>query len=242
MNALIQVTVTEQGSQTVSARELHTFLEVTTPFTKWVERMFEYGFTENQDFAVTDIFVPNPKGGKQQIRDYALTIDCGKEIAMLQRTDKGKQARQYFIDLEKQVKSGKAESLPATQDEVILMLAQRNVDNARRLSALEERMQRVEQIQDVATAELLALPAPTESMPEMPTETKISRMVNAFAQSKAKPQQDIWRELYTEMYYRYRISVNSHKLNPGESKIQMLKRLGYLDKLYVVATNVLRVA
>lgn len=59
--------------------------------------MCEYGFTENVDYEVTDIFVPNSNGGKQTQIDHQITIPMAKEICMLQRTDKGKFWRQYFI-------------------------------------------------------------------------------------------------------------------------------------------------
>lgn len=89
----------QNGNRAVSARELHKFLGVETQFTKWCERMFEYGFEENEDF----ILVKNDqnKVSKSNPIDYALTIDTAKEISMLQRTDKGKQARRYFIEMEK---------------------------------------------------------------------------------------------------------------------------------------------
>lgn len=81
----------------VSARELHDFLEVETPFNKWFPRMCEYGFTEGQDFWT---FLSESTGGRPA-QEAALTIDMAKEICMIQRSEKGKQARQYFIQLEK---------------------------------------------------------------------------------------------------------------------------------------------
>lgn len=100
MNELIKITY-DGDKPLVSARDLHDFLEVETPYHKWFPRMTEYGFTEGTDFTVTDIFVHNPAGGPQSKKDAALTIDMAKEICMLQRNEKGKQARQYFIQLEK---------------------------------------------------------------------------------------------------------------------------------------------
>ena len=100
MNDLIKVNY-ENDRPTVLARELHEFLEVGTPYHKWFPRMAEYGFDENTDYVVTDIFVPNSNGGKQTQKDAQLTIEMAKEICMLQRNEKGKQARQYFIQLEK---------------------------------------------------------------------------------------------------------------------------------------------
>ncbi len=92
------VKITEQdGRQVVSARELHTFLEVPTHFTDWAKRMFEYGFSEQVDF----IPILGESTGGRPGTDYVLTLDCAKEICMIQRTEKGKQARLYFIEMEK---------------------------------------------------------------------------------------------------------------------------------------------
>lgn len=105
MQELIKVSQNESGQQVVSARELYEFLEVKTEFTKWCERMFEYGFSEHQDYQkVTVKNDDNSKGGRSTLIDYALTIDTSKEIAMLQRSEKGKQARVYFIECEKKLK------------------------------------------------------------------------------------------------------------------------------------------
>lgn len=100
MNELIRVDFTGERPA-VSARELHEFLGVETPYHKWFPRMCEYGFSENEDYAVTDIFVHNPAGGPQSMKDAAVSIDMAKEICMLQRNEKGKMARQYFLQLEK---------------------------------------------------------------------------------------------------------------------------------------------
>lgn len=85
----------------VTGRNLHEFLEIKTPYVKWFERMTEYGFSENHDYVVTDIFVPNSKGGRQTQLEHHVKIDMAKEVSMLQRNKKGKQARQYFIEVEK---------------------------------------------------------------------------------------------------------------------------------------------
>ncbi len=82
-----------QGEQLVSGRELHEFLEVATPYHKWFGRMATYGFEENNDFARVDIFVPMPNGGFKLADDHAMKLDMAKEISMIQRTAKGKQAR-----------------------------------------------------------------------------------------------------------------------------------------------------
>ncbi|WP_102981442.1 antA/AntB antirepressor family protein [Chryseobacterium scophthalmum] len=96
MKTLINITQ-QNGKRAVSARELHQFLEVKTDFKDWMPRMLEYGFEEGLDFSS---FLSESKGGRPA-KDYVLTIDTAKEIAMIQRTPKGKEARQYFIEMEK---------------------------------------------------------------------------------------------------------------------------------------------
>ena len=96
MNQIINITM-NNDRPTVSARELHEFLEVKTAFKDWFPRMCEYGFMEGTDFCS---FLSESTGGRPA-QDAQLTIEMAKELCMIQRTEKGKQARQYFIQLEK---------------------------------------------------------------------------------------------------------------------------------------------
>lgn len=84
---------------TVSARELHKFLNVETRFNDWFRRMTEYGFSGGTDF-YSFLSKTSEQGGRPAT-DYQLTIDMAKELCMIQRTERGKQARQYFIQVEK---------------------------------------------------------------------------------------------------------------------------------------------
>lgn len=102
MNELIKIEENVQGQNVVSARNLHIFLGVTERFQSWCTRNFEYGFDENEDFTSVKTFTVVNNGAKKEIQDYALTLDCAKEISMLQRNAKGKEARKYFIQAEKQ--------------------------------------------------------------------------------------------------------------------------------------------
>lgn len=99
MNELIPINMNDPERITVSARDLHEFLEVETRFNDWFHRMCEYGFAENHDFRFYSK-MSNTSGGRPA-QDAQITIDMAKELCMLQRNEKGKQARQYFIQLEK---------------------------------------------------------------------------------------------------------------------------------------------
>lgn len=101
MNELIKINY-DSEQPTVSGRELHQFLQVGTKYQDWFPRMCEYGFTEGADF--NPLKIENVLSQKRErtysITDHQLTVPMAKEICMLQRNEKGKQARQYFIQLE----------------------------------------------------------------------------------------------------------------------------------------------
>lgn len=100
MNELIPIQ-DNNGAQAVMGRDLHQFLEVRDNYTDWMKRMVAYGFFAGQDFSeISD----KPKGAGRPRIDHILTLDMAKEISMIQRTEKGKQARQYFIECERRAK------------------------------------------------------------------------------------------------------------------------------------------
>lgn len=85
---------------TVSARDLHAGLEIKSNFTTWFDRMCEYGFTE-LDYKKCFPNLESGCNGGQNMIDYQISVDMAKQICMIQRSEKGRQYRQYFIDLEK---------------------------------------------------------------------------------------------------------------------------------------------
>lgn len=104
MNELINVTLNDNQEPVVSGRQLHEALEVKTEYKKWFSRMTEYGFNENEDFLkVTQKCLTSSTG--QNTTDHVIKLDMAKEIAMIQRTERGKQVRQYFIQVEKDFNS-----------------------------------------------------------------------------------------------------------------------------------------
>ena len=104
MNEVIKVTVNDNHEPVVSGRQLHEALGVKTEYKKWFSRMTEYGFNENEDFLkVTQKCLTSSTG--QNTTDHIIKLDMAKEIAMIQRTDKGKEVRQYFIQVEKDFNS-----------------------------------------------------------------------------------------------------------------------------------------
>lgn len=101
MNELIKVTTNENDEQLVSGRELHEFLEVTTRYNDWIKRMFAYGFSEITDYLTLTQKRVTAQGNVTEYIDHALKLDMAKEISMIQRSEKGKRARHYFLQVEK---------------------------------------------------------------------------------------------------------------------------------------------
>ena len=140
MNALIPVNYDNPERPTVSGRELHEFLGVKTAYKDWFPRMVEYGFTEGTDYILVaqKCATNNPRNPFTERTDHQLTIPMAKELCMIQRNERGKQARQYFLKVEEQWNSPEAVMRRA------VLIAQRKNDQLKAenklLAADNERM------------------------------------------------------------------------------------------------------
>ena len=113
-------TIDGNAVETVNARELHAFLEVQTRFNDWIKnRIEQYDFVENQDYVR---FTENLENGGRSI-EYYITLDMAKELAMVERNEKGKQARKYFIECERKLRETQAKLAPKTYVEALRTLA-----------------------------------------------------------------------------------------------------------------------
>jgi anti-repressor protein len=117
MQELIKVTIDQNNQQVVSARELHSFFGAKERFANWFTRLKKFGFVENVDYVGCMEFNTQ---ANQNLQDYALTLDCAKQAAMLQRNDKGTQARLYFIECERQLKQMQVLKVPKTYGAALL--------------------------------------------------------------------------------------------------------------------------
>ncbi len=139
---LIKIKTNENGEQLVSGRELHEFLEVNEKYTDWFKRMVEYGFAENVDFI--GLSEKSEKLGGRPRMNHAMTLSMAKEVSMIQRTEKGKQARLYFIDVENQYKVIQ-KRLPNTREAIQQLLLQGVEEVNQRVDIMEERLSNVEE-------------------------------------------------------------------------------------------------
>ena len=132
---LVSINIREEnGKQTVSARELHEKLEVTERFSSWFDRMLKYGFEENVDFTSVKSFTVVNNGAQKPIDEYYISIDMAKEICMIQRSDKGRMFRQYFIECERRLIETNKKAMPQTYIEAVESL----LNELKKNQALEE--------------------------------------------------------------------------------------------------------
>ncbi len=99
MNDLLKIEVNSNQEQTVSGRELHMFLGIETRYNDWFNRMLQYGFEDEKDFY--SILSKTSENGRPST-DHIMKLDMAKELCMLARNEKGKQARQYFLEVERE--------------------------------------------------------------------------------------------------------------------------------------------
>ncbi|MBK0395564.1 phage antirepressor KilAC domain-containing protein [Kingella bonacorsii] len=147
---LVNRPVAGQAQQTVNARELHAFLESKQEFSNWIKnRIEDYGFLDGVDF-LTNL---SKTQGRPRI-DYFLSLDMAKELSMVERNAKGKQARQYFIDCEKRL-SGSL-NIPQTLPDALRLaadLAERNQQQAAQIAELAPKAEALARI-EVAQGDL----------------------------------------------------------------------------------------
>lgn len=193
-NELLNVYENEKGERIVGGRELHEFLEVKSNYSTWFERMTEYGFVENTDFVLLSNFEKQSGSGGHNKIDHAMKLDMAKEISMIQRNDKGKQARLYFIKVEEKYHQL---AQPKTQSEIILMLAQQNVD-------IERKQLEIENTQKQQQIELESIKVKQDNIVEIVSlnsddwRDKIKSILKAIAKNKGG--KDAYKFIYSESY------------------------------------------
>lgn len=102
---MLEIHNSKKGTPYVWASDLHKQLEIQTPLSMWFPRMVEYGFVENQDYSQHNKIVTLEQGGSNTKHDWAMQLEMAKHIAMIQRTEKGKAIRKFFLTCYSKVKT-----------------------------------------------------------------------------------------------------------------------------------------
>ncbi|EDI7169829.1 antA/AntB antirepressor family protein [Escherichia coli] len=125
-------TITNETALLCNARDLHAFLGVKKVFAAWItNRISEYEFIENQDYILLSNLGKQTSGrGGHNRKDYHLTLDTAKELAMVERNEKGRQIRRYFIECEKKLRSMQPAQQFTDEEIILLCYMQVQMENA----------------------------------------------------------------------------------------------------------------
>lgn len=217
MNALIQLTERAVGDapvQTVDARELHGFLEVGKDFSTWMkDRIEQYGFSEGLDFLILPNFGENSKAGRPA-KEYALTLDMAKELAMVERNAKGKQARQYFIECERRAKE--AANQPALDLNDPAALRDALLGYSQKVIALQSKVQEVEAVVEKQAPKV-------EVFDRMAVETEGAMPIRRAAALLQHPERKL-AQLMDRRRWIYKLPGSDHWCVHAEAR-----RMGYME-------------
>lgn len=228
------------GKRVVNARDLHRFLGSKQEFANWIKsRIEKYGFIENQDYSSFDNVIKRATGATVR-KEYALSIDMAKELSMIENNDKGREARQYFLECEKSVKKR------LTNIQMFALQAQINLDIENRMNAQQAQLDNIQSdIQAMKderkenTDKLLAAPMSDMIVPAESLRGQINELVRNYALSRNIAVKDVWRKVYNRLYYRFHVNLTSRK-GKKESKLDIAERRGLLDKVFAAASIVVR--
>ena len=228
MEELIKITE-YNGKKAVSARELYEKLGFASQhWASWYKK----NITSNPFAVQNEDFVQLPLSGRTQ--DFAVSIDFAKRLSMMARTKTGEQIRNYFIEVEKRV------NRPLSQAELLLQQCQMLVEQEKRLSQVEEKVDRLIGVHEEAERDLHELPISDEEIPEMSLRDQIRMLVNKYCKVSSLGQHQVWDKVYTTLYYSYHIPLRSYKMRKGESLLDVAERVGCLDKIHVIVSGLFK--
>jgi phage anti-repressor protein len=243
MNELIKIdkgNIGKQETQTVNARELHEFLESRQDFSTWIKgRIKIYGFTQDTDFIKFHNSVEQVSGAKNRI-EYHLTIDMAKELSMVERNEKGKQARKYFIECERQLK----EPGGMTEMQLVAATAQHMVQVEQKQSEHEDRLKKIERRYDQATAGMKALPPPSVTPLKISSRLVVARYIRNYCVATGVAHHIAWTKLYSEFNYRYHTMLKVRAKNMSKKEGRKIKQIdivemsGKLAEIYAIAQEI----
>lgn len=142
-NELVPVYITSTGEKVVYGTGLHKVLQVKSNYTTWIERRFnDIDAIENEDYETCFPKLESGIHGGQNKKDHIIKLDTAKEMAMLERNEKGKEVRRYFIQVEKKYKEQTQQaSRTMTVQELIQLLAQGTVELEGKINAVDKDLQ-----------------------------------------------------------------------------------------------------
>lgn len=227
-NELVNIYEGKNKEQIVSGRELHEFLESNERYSKWFNRMLTYGFMEDVDFTSGQKSTLVNNGAERLIDEHYLKMDMAKEIAMIQRNEKGKQARQYFIAAEKKHREQNNQQ-PLTMEDLIIYNAQM-LKETRLKQEEHDRQLKLQQIQIQQNENKVV--KMTEYITEAPDFKAVEHAINKYARKHNTSHSNVRADVYKRISDIYGINIKQRVKN-AQNKLQQerveMKKKPYSD-------------
>jgi len=229
MNEIIKI-VEREGRQTVDARDLHEFLESGQKFSDWIKsRIDDFDFIDEIDYILI-LGKTSNKGGRPS-KDYFLSIEMAKELSMLERNDKGKQARKYFIECEKKLKE-----VPILSMEDMMIAQLQNMKAVKeQVNLIEDKINEIKSNQFEAVEDIKRLPEPIEQIDPTTTRKNITRLIRSYCLNSSSSFQQAYNDLYTEVKYRLSKDLKKRSKNAGNKPLDIAEELGLIEQVYSLA-------
>ena len=144
-----------------------------------------------------------------------------------------------FNEMEEKLKE---KTKPKSQLEILVESAQALLEQSRRMDKIESRLDAMEQERKENTKLLLAVSISQNELPTQSIRNKIRELVNKYSSVKNINQSDVWHSVYKQLYYLFNISINNYKRKKKESNLDVAERIGFIDKIYDIISNMVREA
>lgn len=189
---------------------------------------------------ITTGYIPHPQSETKQIEVTLLNEGNLYRLVLKSKKKESEVFESWVCDevLPSIRKTGKYESKPKTQIEILLGSVQMLAEQEQRLSSVEFRLNQIEETKQLALNELNYIERSAVEVPEIGIRLKINQIVRSYSERTKISYADIWRSMYSKMLYSYRFNVNGYKkLHEKESKMDIVERENQLDNLFALVSR-----
>ena len=241
MNELIKI----NDNNKIDGRELYDFLQIGTEYVKWFERMCEYGFEEGRDYSSFLTNRSDGKAGKPKI-DHEMTIGMAKEISMIQRNERGKQARLYFIECERRLQEQQQKTQLTTADLFLqnaLLMKEHETKLAKLTKENKELKQETESIKAIQKKQQSELDTLNGVCTDGTKRQKLNNLVRSYANTHGVQYAEGWKKFLQAFNTAYHTNLNlqiknymkANNLRKKPSKPEFLEKTNQLDDALRIA-------
>lgn len=209
-----------------------------------IRKALSGGVLKNEE---TPMFEESTYINEQNGQEYPMFIMNRDGFTLLAMGFTGKKAMQFKIEyiaaFNAMEKALKEQSKPKSQLEILVESAQALLEQSRRLDKIESRLDTMEQEREESTKMLFAVSVSQNELPAQTLRDKVRELVNRYSSAMNIHQSDVWHKIYKQLFYLFHISINNYKkLHKKESNLDVAERNNFLDKIYDIASNLVREA